>query len=259
MFTAGIVLEPRWIPNFSLTLDYYRIRILQTITTLGASVILAGCYPSDPTIAPKYCGLIERDPITQRILNITNTNLNVGTDRTDGVDLSMRYFLPTDVGRFTLGFDGTWLHSYDRTLADGTVIHGAGNFDLSTSGTGGVYPTFKFISGVGWSFVGFAAGVNTRYISSFTECGTTSGNFAGSGLCYADSRYERRVAAYYTFDMYASYTLSNPLGRTTIGAGVNNAFDRTPSAIYNGFTAASDPTAYDFMGRFIYGRVGHVF
>jgi outer membrane receptor protein involved in Fe transport len=258
MFTAGLVIEPRWIPNFSLTVDYYRIRVLQTISTLGASVILAGCYPG-AGVAPNYCALVERDPITQRILNITNRFLNVGTDRTDGVDLSMRYALPTDAGRFTLAFDGTWLHAYDRTLADGTVIHGRGNFDLNGSGTGGVYPSIKFISGVAWSFAGFFASVNTRYLSSFTECGTVSGNFAGSGLCYVDSRYKRRVSAYNTYDMFASYTLPNPMGKTTLGVGVNNVFDQSPSKIYNGFTAASDPTAYDFMGRFIYGRIGHLF
>jgi hypothetical protein len=28
---------------------------------------------------------------------------------------------------------------------------------------------------------------------------------------------------------------------------------------YDGFTAASDPTAFDFMGRFVYARLGHDF
>jgi outer membrane receptor protein involved in Fe transport len=59
--------------------------------------------------------------------------------------------------------------------------------------------------------------------------------------------------------VFASYTLRSTAGRTMLAAGVNNVFDRAPSAIYNGFTAASDPTAYDFMGRFFYARVGHVF
>jgi hypothetical protein len=40
---------------------------------------------------------------------------------------------------------------------------------------------------------------------------------------------------------------------------MNNVFNRSPSKIYNGFTAASDPTAYDFMGRFVYARLGHAF
>jgi outer membrane receptor protein involved in Fe transport len=259
MFTAGVVIEPHWVPNLAITVDYYNIRVYDTITTLGASVILAGCYPGDSTIAPKYCDLISRDPITQRITNIVNRNLNVGNDKTDGLDIAMQYALPTQVGRFTLGFDGTWLHKYDRTLADGTVIHGRGNFDLNGSGTGGVYPTFKFISGITWQFAGLNAGTNTRYYSSFTECGTASGNFAGSGLCYVDSTYKRRVRSYNAWDAFVSYTLTSQVGKTNFGAGVNNLFDRQPSAIYNGFTAASDPTAYDFMGRFVYGRITHTF
>jgi iron complex outermembrane recepter protein len=36
-------------------------------------------------------------------------------------------------------------------------------------------------------------------------------------------------------------------------------FNASPALIYNGFLAASDPTAYDFMGRFFYGRVSHAF
>ena len=260
MFTTGIVIEPRMVRNLAITVDYYNITVDDTITTLGASVILSGCYPSDPSATPKYCNLITRDPVTQRITNIVNQAVNVGQDKTDGIDLALTYAVPTaSFGRFTLGFDGTWLHKYDRTLADGTLIHGRGNFDLNGSGTGGVYPAFKFVSGVSWSFAGLAAGVNTRFLSAFTECGTSSGNFAGSGLCYVNATYTRRVSAYNTYDIFLAYTISSTLGRTTIGAGVNNLFDKAPSAIYNGFTAASDPTAYDFMGRFFYGRIGHAF
>jgi outer membrane receptor protein involved in Fe transport len=59
--------------------------------------------------------------------------------------------------------------------------------------------------------------------------------------------------------VFASYTLRSPAGRTTLGAGVNNVGDHRPEVIYNGFLAASDPTAYDFMGRFGYVRLSHVF
>src|SRR5205085_9361430 len=160
---------------------------------------------------------------------------------------------------FGFRFDGTILHKYNRTLADGTVIKGKGNFDLNGAGTGGVYPAVKFLTGLTWANRGFQAGVNTRYVSSFTECGTSSGNYAGTGLCYVSSVYSRRVEAYNQWDLFASYVLPTSFGKTTFTAGINNAFDRNPSAIYNGFTAASDPTAYDFMGRFVYARVGHTF
>src|SRR6266851_3330624 len=191
IFTAGFVLEPRMVRNLSITADYYNVNVDNTITTIGASTILNACYPTDDR-APSYCDLVQRDPSTGRIKNIINLNVNVGKDYTDGIDIGVQYALPTDFGRFGYVFDGTWLHRYNRRLADGTLI-------------------------------------------------------------------KRRVSHYDQWDVLLSYEFRNPAGKTTLVAGVNNLFDRAPSAIYNGFTAASDPTAYDFMGRFVYGRLLHSF
>jgi outer membrane receptor protein involved in Fe transport len=63
------------------------------------------------------------------------------------------------------------------------------------------------------------------------------------------------VGAYATFDLFFSYALRSRLGRTVIGTGVQNVFDKAPQRVYGGSTAASDPTAYDFMGRFLYLRL----
>jgi len=268
IFTAGVVLEPRFARNLSVTIDYYNVNVDNTITTIGASTILAGCYPTGGS-ASNYCDLVQRDPSTGRITNIINLNTNAGKDYTDGIDLGLQYALPTDFGRFGWVFDGTWLHRYNRRLADGRLIKGKGNFDLNNQGTGGVYPAFKFLTGLTWGFAGFGAGVNVRYVSSFTECGSVradgrvdlppAGNFSGNGLCYVADTFQRRVPHYDQEDVYLSYAFATAAGKTTLAAGVNNLFDRAPSAIYNGFTAASDPTAYDFMGRFVYGRLLHAF
>jgi iron complex outermembrane recepter protein len=258
IWTAGVVLEPRMVRNLSITVDYFNVNVDNTITQIGASTILNGCYPADGS-PPSYCGLVLRDQTTGRITNIVNLNTNVGKDYTDGVDLAVQYALPTSAGRFSWIFDGTWLRRYNRRLADGTLIKGKGNFDLNNQGTGGVYPAFKFLTGLSWGYLGLNAGVNLRYLSSFTECGTATGNFNGNGLCYANDSFQRRVTHYDQEDVYLAYTFATAAGKTTLGAGVNNLFDRSPSSIYNGFTAASDPTAYDFMGRFVYGRLMHSF
>jgi iron complex outermembrane receptor protein len=130
-----------------------------------------------------------------------------------------------------------------------------------------VYPAFKFISGVRWAYAGLSAGVSTKFFSSFHECGTASGNFNQTATCYdrqqqgdpIDSTTSRTVSAYNTYDLFASYAFPSAAGRTTIGAGINNVFNSNPPAIYNGFNGRSDPTAYDFVGRFFYGRVSHAF
>jgi iron complex outermembrane recepter protein len=268
IFTVGLVFEPTFIRNLSVTLDYYNIQVDNAIDVLGESVILSSCYPSAGGVTPQYCDLITRDPISGRITSISNLNRNVGGTDAAGIDLALRYALPTEVGRFGFVFDGTWLQKLDKTLADGTVIDGKGTFDLNDGGTFGVYPEFKFNAGVNWAWQGFGAGVQTRFLSGFKECGepyeyddagTMSADFSGTGLCYQDSTFSRRVKAYSTYDVFLSYALKSGFGRTSVAVGINNVFDEEPSAIYNGFTAASDPTAYDFVGRFMYIRLGHNF
>ena len=269
IYTAGVVLEPRWVRGFSATLDYYHVTIDSSIINIGAQLILNACYPANADAAPRYCDLVQRDPATLRLLNVIDVLQNIGKDETDGVDLALTYLLPTPVGRFNFIFDGTWLHKFDRTLLDGTVIHGKNTYDISTGGrVGSVYPAFKFNSGLQWAYAGLSAGVNTRFLSSFHECGTQTGNFNGTATCYdrqqpgdvgINATTSRTVSAYNTWDLFAAYAFPSSAGRTTVGAGVTNLFNARPATIYNGFLAASDPTAYDFMGRFFYGRVSHAF
>src|SRR5207237_797029 len=114
-------------------------------------------------------------------------------DQSDGVDFSARYNLPTLIGRFMFMADVVYLRAYDRTLADGTVIHGQGTWDLNSSGTGGTYPAFKFNAGILWGLKGFGAGVNARFIGSFKECGDSGGIMDGGGLCYDKSHIGERT------------------------------------------------------------------
>jgi outer membrane receptor protein involved in Fe transport len=259
IFTAGLVLEPVMIRNFSVTLDYYNIRVYRSITPIGADVILNGCYPvAGVTPNTDYCNLVIRDPSTGVIQTIINRTTNVGSDKTDGLDLSVRYAYPSDYGRFGFIFDGTWLHKFDRTLGDGTIIRGRGTYDLGTGQLGGVYPAFKFNAGVSWQLAGLGVGVNTKFIGAFHECSDPSGDFSGGGVCFAQS-FRRLVPAYNTYDVNVSYSLRTPAGRSTLAAGLNNVFDHKPEVIYNGFTAATDPTAYDMVGRFGYVRLAHTF
>jgi outer membrane receptor protein involved in Fe transport len=257
-FTAGIVIEPRMVKNLTITVDYYNFNVESSISSYGVNVILAGCYPATGAGDPKYCALVQRDPTTQFITYVYNLNANVGSDATDGVDLAVRYVHPTDVGRFGFVFDANFLHKFNRTLADGTEIHARGNYDLG-GGIGGVYPALKFNAGVSWALRDFTAGVSTRYISKYRECGDAGGLMNGSGVCYSDSTYSRTVHPYNTYDLYLGYNLASGAGKTTIAAGILNVFDRDPAVVYNGFLAATDPTAYDVTGRQVYARMSHAF
>jgi iron complex outermembrane recepter protein len=271
IYTLGIVLEPRWVKNLTATVDYYHVAIDSSISTIGESTILAACYPADgpdgkPVKPPRFCEDVVRNPSTNRITNLINLNQNIGKEATAGIDIALRYAVPTPrYGRFGFVFDGTWLQFHNILLADGSILSGRGNFDLNSQfngGTQGVNPAWKFNAGVNWGLKNFGAGLTTKFIGSFKECGDANdptGLFSGSGLCFVDNRFQRKIDAYAQIDVFLAYTLFSPAGRTNIGVGVNNLFDRAPPFIFtNGqLTGNTDGTAYDPTGRFVYVRLTH--
>ena len=256
IFTAGLVFQPTFLRNFSVTLDYYNMAVDETIGTIGVPSILAGCYPAaaGSSAAPNstYCSYIHR-AANGRILFINDVNQNIGDLRTDGLDLSIRYALPTGLGRFGFAFDGTYLHKYDRS-----GLKAVSTYDLQFP-----LPRFKANAGLNYSIGGLAAGGIVRFIGDFKECGafdSSSGSYVSAGgVCAADATAVRTVGANVTLDLHASYTLSSTVGRTMLLVGMNNVFDQTPQFVYSANLANSDPTIYDYVGRFVYGRVQHTF
>ncbi|GEJ59531.1 TonB-dependent receptor [Anaeromyxobacter diazotrophicus] len=257
-YTFGAVIEPSMVKNLSFTVDYYHIDITNAISAQGAGFILSQCYPSAGNSNPAACALVTRDA-SGFIDRISDLNVNVGGTKTAGVDISARYSIPTEeYGRFGFGVDGNFLQYYDVIQPDGTIIHGRGNYDIGqlNNGLQGVYPTFKGIASVVWGLGGFGAGGTLHYIGNIKQCAATDGTSTG-GVCYDNPLHmERDVGAYATVDAFLSYGFKSTAGTTSLAVGVNNLFDAAPRTIYGALTPNSDPTAYDYMGRFFYVRLG---
>lgn len=60
--TIGAIIQPRWIPGLSLTIDYYRIKIDDVIFSLGAQTIIDQCYDSPTGINNPFCAAVFRNP-----------------------------------------------------------------------------------------------------------------------------------------------------------------------------------------------------
>jgi outer membrane receptor protein involved in Fe transport len=264
IFTVGVVLQPPAFKNISLTVDYFNTSLKHTISTLGEGVILQSCYPGASGVAPLYCDHITRDPTTQRLVSIQNLNTNVGTEDLDGIDFSGQYDVPThSAGLFSLLTTVSWLNRYDRKLADGTKVHGAGNWDLSQRGTGGVggaFPHVRFNASVSWALDGLWANVRTFFVGPYKECGDQDGDLSGGGLCYAtDHVGEHMVSPYNTWDVVVGYSFASSAGKTTVSVGSTNVFNQAPPRVYNGFAATTDTYTYDLVMRQVYARIGHQF
>jgi iron complex outermembrane receptor protein len=258
--TVGVVIQPRPLKGFALTLDYYNTKVDDKIVPLGANVILQGCYPSGGTATPKYCEFVTRDPTTQRISTIMNLNTNAGSDHLDGLDFALTQDVDTSIGRLGFLLNGTWLRTYDRTLPDGTVIHGAGTWDLAVSGVGGAFPHLRGVAAINWALNGWSAVVRSYYIGGYKECGDATGLMRGSGLCYDPNHVgERQVSPWNTWDLMVGYMFKTTAGRTSISVGSSNIFDQRPPKVYNGFAATTDTYSYDLVLRQVYARIGQSF
>jgi outer membrane receptor protein involved in Fe transport len=255
--TVGVVLEPQMIKGLSLTADFYRIMVTNLIvggaTTANgyAQNYLDACYGQGNAGA---CSHIHRNNRGVIVL-IDDYNVNLGTLTTNGVDVSARYTVTTDFGRFGFLADANFLVKYDQNIF--SLIKGKGNYDL------GVNPWVKFNTGINYSVAGLSVGVLGKYIGTYHECASGGGDNNG-GKCYAASQAGNpfpyhKVPQEMTFDVFASYLLRNSLGNTTLAAGVRNVLNTDPVRVYNSFLTYADPSAYDFVGRFFYGRVTHAF
>jgi outer membrane receptor protein involved in Fe transport len=58
-WTFGVVAQPRFLPGFSLSVDYYDIKVENVIVTLGAQAIVNNCVDQS-SVNNVFCGLFQR-------------------------------------------------------------------------------------------------------------------------------------------------------------------------------------------------------
>jgi iron complex outermembrane receptor protein len=246
VLTVGLVIEPRGIENFTAAVDYFNIGVDQSIAAVGASTILASCYPSAGG-EPELCEHVTRFP-TGEIQLIDDRQTNLRGERMDGLDLSLSYQRQTRVGQLGLRGDATWLHKLDRTVTSRNIVHAKGTYDL------GVYSDLKANVGASWTRDALSAALTMRFINGFRECENNSCTVREEG---APAPIYREVKDYSAIDASVAYDWETRLGTTTARLGVNNLFDTKPAYIANALEAHSDPAAYDFMGRYFYMRLSY--
>ena len=111
-YTVGFVLQPLALQGFSMSLDYYDIKIDDTIASLTSNTVLTNCANTGD---PQLCGLIHRDPSTGSLWFNNNDyvdtdEVNIGTITTKGYDLAARYAMDMgSVGKLSFTLSGTYV------------------------------------------------------------------------------------------------------------------------------------------------------
>jgi outer membrane receptor protein involved in Fe transport len=196
-WTAGAVLRPGFLPGFSISADYYDIRIKEAIGQLGTQAVLNGCLIDKD---PQLCALVTLDAGSMPIL-IGDIFINVNENRVRGLDVEANY--RTSLRMFggdeslTARLFASWLFENSETLGTGAYNDRAGQTGIQQS-NGAPYglPDFKATGNLTYANDGFSAFVQGRYIGSGTQenrLGDVPANKVASAF-YLDMRLTQTVS-----------------------------------------------------------------
>ncbi|WP_246524931.1 TonB-dependent receptor domain-containing protein [Sphingobium phenoxybenzoativorans] len=266
--TLGVVIQPRFLPRFALTVDYYDIKVDGAIQGFGSDAIVNFC---TATADPTACALINRNPVNGSLWltsdgYITNLQQNIGGVRTKGIDVGASYSHDIgETGTVSLNFQGTYLDKFyvDNGLSE---PYDCAGYYGSTCSAGGVpsapnarwrhkaRASFDMPNGLGfslqWRYFG-PVKVDFRNPSS-----TTQGSF---------DPFSSRLGAQSYFDLSTSYRFA---GKYEFRLGVNNILDRQPPLVTSGRSSGANnqcptgpcngntyPAVYDALGRYIFAGI----
>ncbi len=257
-WTVGFVLQPRNIlPNFSLTADYFNIKVNGAIGTIGAQVILNQCVSS---LDPFFCSKIRRSTATGAVGSlwlsdsgfVNDALTNTGSIKTSGVDLAMNYkFDINDASSISTQLVGTYLDKLvAQPITNGFDYDCAGFYGL-TCGTANAKwrHTFSVKYNTPWPVTVQA---KWRYIGGVqNDVLSTDVDLAGTSPTPNDDR----IKAQSYFDLVFGFPVTD---KVNLRLGVNNILDRNPPIISQGSltgTIGNGNTivgTYDYLGRYIF-------
>lgn len=249
-YDVGFVYDPHWIEGLSLSADWWRIDLEDTITTVSAQTVLNQCYANS---ASAFCALIHRNG-NGTINYIAEPTVNLGKLWARGIDFNLTYRLPESAwGRFTAGLTGTYLTRYDilpDTTDPSTVtIHNVGKYTYSY----GNFPRWRGLATLGWNLGDWSASWRVRYVGK-TQIGSSdleqslSADSGAPGVV-------REIGSYVYHNLQAGYDFTPWHLRFEVG--VDNITNKQPPLYYanNVNNANTDVATYDLLGRYYWGRV----
>ena len=172
---VGVVFQPAGVPGLNMFADFYDIEITNLIGSIGAQLILNGCYDGSN---PGYCNLIDRLP-TGFVDDLRNTTNNVGMLETSGLEVGGSYSFSTAYGDFALGVDARQLDSYDVTLANGDLQMAAG-YVLGSGRSN--FVDFKMNTSLTWSMGDMFASATLQHFGEAKGVANNAPTMTSTGL-----------------------------------------------------------------------------
>lgn len=248
----GVVVAPRALPGFSITIDYYNIDIQNLIGREPVFNFVRRCTLNRN--ASTACAGVRR-AANGSLLSIYQTNDNIGQLQTSGIDFSIRY--QTDIpgiGNLALSADGNLLLSFraqSSPLEPSYQLRNA-NVQANDALRGGHF-RHRWNLGQVLNTGNFSFSLRQRILSDQAIVNFSpppgASIFCNTTICSRD-----RIPAQVYVDAQIKYSWD----RFEITAGANNITDNIAPYIPPGNFGPqnTDPGSYDVIGRTYYVRLG---
>lgn len=297
-WTYGAVWTPRFVKGLTLSADWYHIDLRNITGLLDPAFIVNTNFRTATQFAPngaplngQFQSLIQRDPVTGAIINITATEQNLARVITEGLDYEANYELDTsglgrgDLGTFTFTINGNYLARYRRQASPAEPrVDLTGQFLGTTSG-GGLAQN-RWYASIFYDFGGLDTGATVHYTGQTSDLPGTQTNGG-----------DRKIREWVTLDLIVNYTFNFPkpigqqqvpgyatggeknvkaqagkdrfvsrvntagyggcgwrtwLNNATVTLGLNNVLDQDPPFVAGAFENGYDESTASLQGRFWY-------
>lgn len=228
----GFVYTPSIYDGLSLTMDWYKIDIEDTISTFGAQNLLNLCSNTG-----QRCNFITRES-NGEIADLADGPINLNSTRVRGMDLVVRYSVDSSFGglNFTLGASKLSEMTEVSTLPNGNLQV---NRKLGRALIREAYPEWRANFSTRWTRDQWAVNYSARMI------GDTEETFGGQQLHIPTIVYQ---------NIAANYQVNEQLG---VRIGVDNLTDKQPPVSRVNVNINFDQNTYSAVGRFMYLQVNY--
>ena len=243
-WSIGADFEPVSVPGLNLSVTYYNVDYTNRIATPGNNLLalqlpeLAPIVNLNPTDAELNAiiaqGLFSRPPSPielQTTVIVDGRKVNLGANKTDGLEFIGSYEGDASWGSWRLGFNATKILTFDRSIITGTPLRDV----LDTINNPASFVARAY---VGAEVGGLSGTVFVNHYGSYDNDSVTP---------------IQKVPSHTEFDLALRYTLDQPFSvakDVTFTLDVQDIFDNDPPYVQNG-NLAFDPNAHSPIGRTI--------
>ena len=258
-FTAGFLFAPHVVPNLTGSVDFWQIRLDGEVAPVPAAFAMTQCLQ---TGSPTFCADIVRTSTDFSLQGATvatggyivQTNVNIATTLTSGIDLQTNYrvHLPGSAGSLSWALNGAYLlHATTNPLPGGQGYDCAGLFGLTCQT---VNPRWRHNLRTSWETPWDTdVSLNWRFIGKVgNDNNDPNPALAGGAYGGAYDFAVRQLPNMNYLDLSVGWHSWKGLD---VRAGVNNLLDKDPPLVPATIGPGGAPntySTYEALGRQLY-------